>query len=380
MSPPFRPRIALTLLATAFFVLAACTDPTAFASPSGAADASPTPRPTQAVPSRPAPTPSASPSPSLAVATPAPHSALEELLPNFTADGQYLDKHTATLDDLSDSESARFVDGLLADVDRPRTAFQEASASSSWLGFGAIRVDGVSGDALEDAFVRALFGLHPGKETATDVGGRPVRWLTFQDDGPFPVRDVRVFRDGDVVFTVTADEDHVAVALETLQSMFEPKLEEILPASIDGRQLERYSAPAAAFETGGDMCSLICPGEMANLAKALGVEVADIDVAIAYSREAPAVLIVAFRVAGKSPAELVEGRIAAFGSVDNPFLVRGAATVGGKQVTIAHYQPLDTGSNELLYARGDTLFSIRPIPEDDATFSPAVEEAVSALP
>jgi len=380
MTRPLRHRIALALLAMGVVALGACTDPSAFASPSGAAEASPTPRPTQAVPSRPAPTPSASPSPSLAVATPAPHSTLEKLLPDFSADGQYMDKHTATLDDLSDSESTRFVDGLLADVDRPRTAFEEASASSSWLGFSATRVDGVSGDALEDAFVRALFGLHPGTETATDVGGRPVRWLTFQDDGPFPVRDVRVFREGDVVFTVTADEDHVAVALETLQSMFDPKLEEILPASIGGRQLERYSAPAAAFETGGDMCSLICPGEMSNLAKALGVDVADIDVAIAYSREAPAVLIIAFRVAGKSPAELVEGRIDAFASIDNPFLVRGDATVGGKQVTIAHYRPLDTSSNELLYAKGDTLFSIRPIPEDDTTFSSAVEEAVAALP
>jgi len=378
MTRPLRPRIALALLAMGVVALGACTDPSAFASPSGVADASPTPRPTQAVPSRPALTPS--PSPSVADSTPQPHSELEKLLPNFTADGQYMDKHTATLDDLSDSDSARFVNGLLADVDRPRTAFEEASASSSWVGFSATRVDGVSGDGLEDAFVRALFGLHPGTETATDVGGRPVRWLTFQDDGPFPVRDVRVFREGDVVFTVTADEDHVAVALETVQSMFDPKLEEILPASIDGRQLERYSAPAAAFETGGDMCSLICPGEMANLAKALGVDVADIDVAIAYSREAPAVLIVAFRVAGKSPAELVEGRIDAFASIDNPFLVRGDATVGGKQVTIAHYRPLDTSSNELLYAKGDTLFSVRPIPEDDTTFSSAVEEAVAALP
>jgi hypothetical protein len=42
----------LTFLAAGFVALAACTDPTAFASPSSAADASATPRPTQAVPSR----------------------------------------------------------------------------------------------------------------------------------------------------------------------------------------------------------------------------------------------------------------------------------------------------------------------------------------
>src|SRR6478672_13480129 len=107
MTRRLRPRIAPTLLAAAFVALGACTDPSAFASPSGVADASPTPRPTQAVPSRPALTPS--PSPSVADSTPQPNSELEKLLPNFTADGQYMDKHTATLDDLSASDSARFV-------------------------------------------------------------------------------------------------------------------------------------------------------------------------------------------------------------------------------------------------------------------------------
>ena len=243
-----------------------------------------------------------------------------------------------------------------------------------------MRVDGVSGDDLEDAVIGALFAVHPGTEkTAVDVGGRPVRWLTFRDDGPFPVGDVRVFRDGDVVFMVRAEKDHEAVALETVQSMFQPKLEEILPASIEGRPLERYSAPAAAFETGSDMCSLICSGEMSNLAKALGVEIGDIDVAIAYSREAPAVLILAFHVAGKSPAELVEGRIASFGR-GAPIFGRVDSTVGGRQVTLAYYHPLDSISNELLYAKGDTLFSVRPIPSDDSPIPAEIEAAVAALP
>ena len=128
------------------------------------------------------------------------------------------------------------------------------------------------------------------------------------------------------------------------------------------------------------MCSLICSGEMSNLAKALGVEIGDIDVAIAYSREAPAVLILAFHVAGKSPAELVEGRIASFRRPAPRIFGRADATVGGKQVTLAYYQPLDSISNELLYAKGDTLFSVRPIPQDDSPIPPEIEAAVAALP
>ena len=377
MTRSLRPRIALTLLAVGLAALTACTDGTAFAFPSVVADASPTPRPTQAVPSRPAPTPS--PSPSVAVSTPQPHSELEKLLPDFAADGQYLEKRTTSIEDATEGDSGRFADALLADLGRPPSAVEIAGASGYLLGFTAMRVDGVAGEALEDAIVRALFAVHPGTEKpAVDVGGRPVRWLTFQDDGPFPVGDVRVFRDGDVVFMVRAEKDHEAVALDTVQSMFQPKLEEVLPATIEGRPLERYSAPAAAFETGSDMCSLICSGEMSNLAKALGVDVRDIDVAIAYSREAPAVLILALHVAGKSPADLVEGRLASFGSDANPGRVD--ATVGGKQVTLAYHGPLNPMSNELLYAKGDTLFSVRPIPLDDSPFPPEIEAAVAALP
>ena len=80
-------------------------------------------------------------------------------------------------------------------------------------------------------------------------------------------------------------------------------------------------------------------------------------------------LILAFHVAGKSPAELVEGRIASFGR-GAPIFGRVDTTVGGRQVTLAYYQPLDSISNELLYAKGDTLFSVRPIPADDSPIPP----------
>ena len=384
MSPPFRPRIALTLLAAAFVVLAACTDPTAFASPSGVADSSPSPRPTQAVPSRPSPTPAAtpSPSPSIPVPTPIPHGELEALLPGFSADGQFLDKRIATAEDLAgDDEASRFVDGLLAEVGRPRTDLEMAVARGSWLRFTAVRVDGVTGDDLEDAAVQALLGIHRGTETQADAAGRPVRWLTFEDEGPFPVDSARVFSESDVVFIVTASKDYEAVALDTLKWMFKPRLEEVLPAALDGRPLERFSAPAAAFDTGGDMCSLICPAEVGNLAKALGVTVADMDVAGAYVREAPAVVMLAFRIPGQKPDGLVEGRIRASGRADEPQVVPTKVRIGDKPVTWVNYSLFDNDyEREYLYAIDGILFSIRPAPADGMTPEPLVEKAIAALP
>jgi hypothetical protein len=383
MTRPLRPRIPLALLAAGLVALTACTDPSAFASPSGLAEANPTPRRTQAVPSRPAPTPPPTPSPlpSIAIATPLPHSDLEKLLPDFSADGQSLSKRTATAEDLSKTETGRFVDGLLAGLGRPRSAVEMAVASGSWLGFTAIRVDGVAGDELEDAAVQALFGIHPGSETTSDVGGRPVRWLTFEDDGPFPVDDARVFSDGDVVFIVTASKDHEAVALETLTSMLEPQLEEVLPASLDGRLLVRFSAPAAAFDTGGDTCSLICPAEVGNLAKALGVTVADMDVAGAYSQEPPGLVVLVFRIPGQKPNRLVDGRVQASGRADEPWVVPTKVSVGGKTVTWVNYSLFDNDyEREYLYATDGLLFSIRPAPADGKTATPSVEAAIAGLP
>ena len=381
MTRPLRPRIALALLAMGVVAFGACTDPSAFASPSGAADSSPTPRRTQAVPSRAAPTPSASPSPSLTVATPAPPSALEALLPNFTADGQSMDKRTASEADLTESESGRFVDGLLADLGRPRTAIEMAVAWGSWLRFTAIRVDGVSGDDLEDAAVQALLGIHPGTEAASVVAGRSIRVLTFADDGPFPVDGARLFSDGDVVFIVNASKDYEAVALETLEWTFKPKLEEVLPAALDGHELERFSAPAAAFNHGGDMCSFICPAEVPNLAKALGVDVAEMDVAGAFFREPPGLIVVVFRVPGQTSDTLVEGRIEASGRADEPYVTPTRVSVGGKGVTWVNYSLFDDDyAREYLYATDGLLFSIRPAPSDGVSFTPLVEEAIAALP
>jgi len=126
---------------------------------------------------------------------------------------------------------------------------------------------------------------------------------------------------------------------------------------------------------------LICPAEVGNLAKALGVTVADMDVAGAYVREAPAVVVLAFRIPGQKPDALVEGRIRASGRADEPQVVPAKVKIGDKTVTWVNYSLFDNDyEREYLYAIDGILFSIRPAPADGMTPEPLVEKAIAALP
>jgi hypothetical protein len=382
-------RSALLAPVVGILAVAGCTDPTAFASPSSIATASPTPRQTQAIPSlsrlaspttQPAQT--ATPSAPVAMPTPPPHSDLEALLPDFSADGQHLDKLTATAEDLAgDNDTTRFIKALLADVGRPIAAIDVAVARGSWFGFTAIRVDGVSGDELSDATVKAMRGLHPGTESQADIDGHAIRWLRFQDDGPFPVDDARIFTNGDVVIIFNSGKQEEEVALASLRWSFKPRLEEVLPAALDGQPLERFTAPAAAFNLGGDICSFLCPAEVANLAGAVGVQVADMDVAGAFRAQPPALVVIAFAVPGQKAAALVDGRIQSGGHAGGAQVVPRDVSVGGKRVTWVNYSAFDSETErEYLHAVDGILFSIRPAPLDGTSVPPLVEKAIAALP
>jgi hypothetical protein len=373
------------LAAAAIVTFVGCTDPAAFASPSAVAVANPTPRPTQAVPSRPAPTRSATPSPtaSLPVATPQPHSNLEDLLPDFTADGQSTSKRTMTAQELAgDSQTSGFVDRILAPLGRPRTAIEVAVANGSFISFTAVRVDGAPGDQLSEAIVKAFFTVHRGTEVPADVDGHKIRWLQFQDENSFPVDDARIFTTGDVVVVLTARKEDAALALATLKWMFKPRLDAVLPAAVDGHALQRLYAPAAAFNLGGDICSFLCPAEVAYLANAVGARIDDMDVAIAYEGDPPGLLVVAFGVPGTKAEALVDGRIKSGGHAGGSQVVPTKVSVGGKAVTWVNYSPFDSETErEYLYAIDGTLFSIRPAPliVSDGP-SPLVEKLIAALP
>lgn len=145
-------------------------------------------------------------------------------------------------------------------------------------------------------------------------------------------------------------------------SPYAPDLEALIPAELRGVPLLRWSAPASAFPEGGDMCSIVCPGELPALAKTLGVETSQIDVAVGYADEhdanAPKVVIAAYRVAGVATDRLVEARLTSLQREDMPRMA-AEMHVGGKSVTWANYSFLPSpGSMEYLYATGDVLFRI----------------------
>src|SRR5689334_21617972 len=70
--------------------------------------------------------------------------------------------------------------------------------------------------------------------------------------------------------TPTTDVDGTPPPAPT-PSPFAPDLEAMLPTAVDGVPLQRFSAPASLYDTGGDICALLCPGEPTRLAEAAGV-------------------------------------------------------------------------------------------------------------
>ena len=168
---------------------------------------------------------------------------------------------------------------------------------------------------------------------------------------------------------------------------FDPALEAMLPASVRGVAMTRFSAPAAQFDTGGDICWVLCPGEPSRLSELSGVAVEDMTVAFAFPdqvTELP-VGVLAIRLPGVATDELVDIRIREGGTVgsrsDLPADVR-PLEVGPHDVTRVLYPPFyREEQGEYLLATDDVLFVVfgepptasGEIPED-------VRLAIEALP
>src|SRR4249919_2867120 len=136
----------------------------------------------------------------------------------------------------------------------------------------------------------------------------------------------------------------------------------MLPSVVRGIPLTRFSVPASSFATGGDTCSVLCPGEPERLAALTGVSVDDIHVAFAYPARTTdlRVGVLAIRLPGVATEKLVDVRIREGGSVgsssDLPADARSIA-VGARTVTHVLYPPFyDHGQGEYLLATDDVLF------------------------
>ena len=238
-----------------------------------------------------------------------------------------------------------------------------------------VRVRGVQGTDLADAYVA---GTRAARPTATrhvrTVAGLAVQRLQWTESGT--ATDQHVVAIGDLAYVIGGPGNQTAAANNTIAWLARPRLDLLLPETIGAKPMQRTSLPASAIPTGGDTCSVICPGEIQALSQVTGVPVEDIDLAFAIGQDRPGVLVVAFRIPGASDRQLIEARVSGFSKPWD----RGTQTIGGKKVTWVLHDPFpNSGQNEYLYARNGVVYSIRPY-ADDGHPNPLVVEAIQKLP
>ena len=149
---------------------------------------------------------------------------------------------------------------------------------------------------------------------------------------------------------------------------YAPDLEALLPSELRAIPLQRFSLAGAAISATGDLCSFVCPGEPQALARALGIDIGQVDIAMAGPDAkvagSPKVVIVAYRARGVATARLIPARLDSLHQGWLPmFSAQGTTvqemTVAGKAVTWATYDYLPSPATmEYLYAHEDVLFRV----------------------
>jgi hypothetical protein len=190
--------------------------------------------------------------------------------------------------------------------------------------------------------------------------------------------------------TPTTDADGTPAPAPT-PSPFAPDLEAMLPSSIDGVSLQRFSAPAALYDTGGDMCFLLCPGEPTRLAKAAGVPVEKVTVGVAFPPRDSTFRagVIAIRFDGideeRSPLDV---RVKAGGHTSAPEPAAGLIAqstpleAGSRSITWVLYPPFyQPEQGEYLLSSGDVLFIVAGMPPGkDGKVPDDIRKLVEALP
>ena len=387
---PFVGRACLPLLAISA-IIAACAGPVASASPSSV---QPTIRPSSTLnpnelarlsPSpSPSPTPVPSPSPTTLasatpIPTPTPLTEMQERIPAL-AGGGGSDPHVI--------DPTNLFGGFIDQVETSRQLFDSVGATASDFEGAAgrccsagldvfdMRVRGVAAERFEAAFIDVMQRVQPGSVRSTrTVSGIDIVRLRWSTD---PAHDLHLAVIDDIVFGFTGEPKRQADVDATIAFMRRPRLDNLLPATIAGHPTQRASVPASSIPTGGDMCVLVCPLEAPNLAKALGVPINEIDLGYAMATVPPGVYVLAFRVPGRSDAQLIAGRIKSYGR--GAMIAQEDRRIGGKTVTWAAPDPFpDSGQHEYLYAHDHVLYSIRPAADEHPPNADVIE-AIAALP
>jgi hypothetical protein len=161
----------------------------------------------------------------------------------------------------------------------------------------------------------------------------------------------------------------------------------MLPHELRGIAIGAFSTPMAPFAKGGDMCLFLCPSEPGRLAKASGVPIDRMSLALAVAPEGSdlAAGVMAIRFRGVDARSLVDVRLKA-GSHSTPTIGLPASAVhvkvGDRDVVWATWPPFyEDRDGEYLLDRGDVLFIVEGLPPTAAGIVPDdVALLIEALP
>ena len=132
-------------------------------------------------------------------------------------------------------------------------------------------------------------------------------------------------------------------------------LEALLPETLSGIALTRFSSPGSVFTRGSDMCVLICGDEPYRYATELGIDVSDVTVAFAVD-DRLSIGMIAYRARGATTDHLIPARIAIGGYTGHGGLFDLPVKVSGRPAT---YLDAGFGQNgEYLMTRHDVLFIV----------------------
>jgi hypothetical protein len=154
-------------------------------------------------------------------------------------------------------------------------------------------------------------------------------------------------------------------------SAYAPDLEAMLPAAVGDVPLTRFSAPASLYDVGGDICSLLCPGEPSRLAKEAAVPVTALTVAVAFPAQGTSLraAVIAVRFDGLDPNRSpVDIRIKAGGHttpyrVDDQVAKATPLKVGSRTVMWVTWPAFyREEQGEYLLSSGNVLFIVAGLP------------------
>lgn len=160
----------------------------------------------------------------------------------------------------------------------------------------------------------------------------------------------------------------------------DPELLALIPESVAGVKLDRISGRASDIGEGGDMCFIVCPGELQETARNAGADPADVTFAIGYAEIEPdgGVVIRAYRFPG-AESDLIDAWLEASGSSE--LFARTQITVEGRAVSLL--QHAFGGVDETIYAfvKGKVLCLVvgLPVPLDPKKPTGIAAEALSLM-